>query len=225
MKLLVVEDDRDTALSLNRGLSRNGYAVDVVLNGHQALELLAINEYDLMILDLNLPDIDGLEVCRQARCQRPALLIFILTARNKVEEIITGLDHGADDYLAKPFHFVELLARTRALLRRDLRCREPQICVQDIILDPVEKVVWKAGIRVRLTRIEFSILEYLMRHPGEVASQEELLEHIWGSNANDLSNTVRVHIRSLRKKLDDDITNPRYIITVIGTGYQFKSLV
>ena len=223
MRVLLVEDEKDTALSLRRGLARNGYAVDTSADGQQALDYLAVNEYDLMILDLNLPDIDGLEVCREARCQQPELKLLILTARDKIEDIVTGLDHGADDYLVKPFHFEEVLARMRALLRRDLGYRETQICIKDIILDPVERVVWKAGHRLQLTRKEFNILEYLMRHSSEAVSQEDLLENVWGSVNNVFSNTVRVHIQSLREKLGDTIIEPQYITTVVGIGYRFAN--
>jgi DNA-binding response OmpR family regulator len=221
MKLLIVEDEKDVASALNRGLNRNGYSIDIAENGNRALELLAVNDYDLMILDLNLPDIDGLEVCRFARSQRPALLILILTARSKLQDVVTGLDNGADDYLIKPFRLQEILARIRALLRRDMRCREPLIKIKNISLDSVERVVWKADRRIQLTRKEFGVLEYLMRHPGEVVSQEELLEHVWDSKMDQFSNTVRVHIMSLRGKLDDNITDPGYITTVVGSGYRF----
>jgi DNA-binding response OmpR family regulator len=223
MKLLIVEDEKDTISILSRGLSRNGYAIDIAVNGQKALEFLAINEYDLMLLDLDLPNIDGLTICEEAHRQRPALLIIILSFRKKINDIVSGLDHGADDYLTKPFHSQEILARIRALLRRDLRCREPQICIKDIIIDPVEHVVWKAGYRIQLTRKEFGILEYLMRHPGESVSQEELLEHVWGSNTNAFSNTIRVHIQTLRKKLADDSNDPQYIATVVGIGYRFTN--
>jgi DNA-binding response OmpR family regulator len=221
MKLLLVEDEDDVASALGRGLKQNGYPVDIAENGNKALELVEINNYDLMVLDLNLPDIDGLDVCRFARSHRPALLILILTARSELADVITGLDNGADDYLIKPFHFQEILARIRALLRRDMRCREPLIKIKDISLDSVERVVWKADRRIQLTRKEFGILEYLMRHPGEVISQEELLEHVWDSTTDEFSNTVRVHIQSLREKLDDNIAEPQYIETIIGSGYSF----
>ena len=219
MRILVVEDEKDVAKALHIGLSRDGYAVDVAENGNKALEELAANEYDLLMLDLNLPDMDGLDICRLAREKHPLLLILIVTARGKQKDIITGLDYGADDYLIKPFHLKELLARIRALLRRDLRNREPILRVQEISLDPVEKVVWKSDHRIQLTRKEFGILEYLMRHPNEVISQEELLEHVWGTMTNVFSNTVRVHIQSLREKLDDD-SKPKLIETVIGSGYR-----
>lgn len=224
MKLLVVEDEKDVASALHIGLSRDGYVVDVAENGNKALEALTFNDYDLLLLDLNLPDMDGLDICRSAREKHPPLLILILTARGKQKDIVTGLDNGADDYLVKPFHLQELLARIRALLRRDLHTREPILRVQEISLDSVEKVVWKSDHRVQLTRKEFGILEYLMRHPNEVISQEELLEHVWGTITNVFSNTVRVHIQSLREKLEDNSATPRYIETIIGTGYRLISL-
>ncbi|HWR65451.1 MAG TPA: response regulator transcription factor [Bellilinea sp.] len=221
MKLLVVEDEKDVAIALCRGLTQNGYAIGIAENGNKALDLLETNNYDLMVLDLNLPDVDGLDICRLAHSKQPLLLILILTARGKQKDIITGLDNGADDYLIKPFHLQELLARIRALLRRDTRTREPILKIRDISLDSVEKVVWKADHRIRLTRKEFGILEYLMRHPNEVISQEELLEHVWGSLTNIFSNTIRVHIQSLREKLGDNSENSKYIATIIGAGYSF----
>ena len=224
MRLLIVEDEKDVASALRIGLSRDGYAIDVAENGNKAIEVLTVNDYDLLVLDLNLPDMDGLDICRLAREKHPPLLILILTARGKQKDIITGLDNGADDYLIKPFHLQELLARIRALLRRDLRTREPILRVQEISLDPVEKVVWRSDRRIQLTRKEFGILEYLMRHPNEVISQEELLEHVWGTMTNIFSNTVRVHIQSLREKLEENSTKPKYIETIIGTGYRFISL-
>ncbi len=221
MKFLVVEDEKDVATALARSLIRNGYTVDVVNNAAQATELVLVNEYDLMVLDLNLPDADGLDVCRFARKEKPTLLILILTARGMLKDIVAGLDNGADDYLTKPFHLQVILARIRALLRRDLRCRDPLIKIKDICLDPAERVVWKAGHHLELTRKEFSILEYLMRHPGEVISQEDLLEHVWSAYTNPLSNTIRVHIQSLRRKLGNESNSQQYIATVIGGGYRF----
>lgn len=221
MKLLIVEDETDVATALGRSLVRNGYVIDIAHNANQAIELLNVNDYDLMILDLNLPDKDGMDVCHFARKGNPALLILILTARGMDKDIVLGLDHGADDYLTKPFHFPILLARIRALLRRDMRCRDPVIKIKDICLDPSERVVWKAGRHLELTRKEFNILEYLMRHPGEVISQEDLLEHVWSAYTNPFSNTIRVHIQSLRRKLGDDSDSPRYINTIIGGGYRF----
>lgn len=222
MRFLIIEDESDLANSLARGLRRQGYAVDIALNGRQGQELAAVNEYDLVILDLNLPDIDGLEICKHLRAQRPTLLILILTARSHPQERITGLDLGADDYLVKPFHFGELAARVRALLRRDMRVRAPLLQHDDLKLDPAAQVVWQKKRRLSLTRKEFAILHYLLRHPGEVVSREDLLEHVWQANANLFTNVVRVHINALRRKLGDNAADPHYIETVIGAGYRLK---
>ena len=208
-------------MALARALARNGYPTDIAETGSQAIELLEVTEYDLMILDLNLPDMDGLGVCRAARQRRPKLLILILSARGRKPDIVAGLDQGADDYLVKPYNLGEILARIRALLRRDLRCRDPLIRIKDICIDLAERAVWKGEHRLQLTRKEFGILEYLMRHPGEVVSQEDLLEHVWCSNVNFFTNTVRVHVLSLRRKLGDDREEPSYITTVTGEGYRF----
>jgi len=221
MKILIVEDDKDVSTSLSRGLRQGGYVVDTAENGNSAIEFLVSNFYDLMVLDLNLPDMDGLDVCQFARKQSPSLLILILTARGELKDIVTGLDIGADDFLNKPFHLQEILARIRALLRRDMRCRDPLVKIKDISLDPIERVVWKSDRRIQLTRKEFGVLEYLMRHPGEVISQEELLEHVWDSERNEFSNTVRVHVQSIRGKLGDNGAEPKYIWTVVGSGYRF----
>jgi DNA-binding response OmpR family regulator len=223
MRLLLVEDEIDIASALAAGLRRQGYAVDIAADGQQALELAGVTDYDLLILDLNLPNMDGLEVCRRLRASCPSLLILMLTARSQPQERVIGLDTGADDYLVKPFHFAELVARLRALLRRDVRTRTPLLEYQDIKLDPVTRTVWQANRRLELTNKEFGILEYLLRHPGEIVSQETLLEHVWDMQANPLTNTVRVHMNSLRRKLGDVAETPRYIETVIGQGYRLHT--
>jgi DNA-binding response OmpR family regulator len=220
MRILVVEDESDIADALARGLRHEGYAVDVTGDGPGALELAAIHDYDLLILDLSLPGIDGIDVCRGLRASHPALLILMLTARSQLHERVLGLDAGADDYLVKPFHFAELVARARALLRRDMRGRTPLLVYKDIKLDPATRTAWQGNRRLELTGKEFGILEYLLRHQGEIVSQETLLEHVWDMSANPLTNTVRVHINSLRRKLDDMVETPRYIETIIGQGYR-----
>jgi DNA-binding response OmpR family regulator len=192
MRLLIIEDEPDLAEGLARGLRHHGYAVDMAYDGLQGWELASTNDYDLLILDLNLPAMDGLEVCRRVRA----------------------------NCLVKPFHFAELVARIRALLRRDMRARTPLLQYRDLKLDPIARVAWLGKRRLELTGKEFSILEYLMRHQGEVVSQEALLEHVWDMQANPLTNTVRVHINSLRRKLEDMAETPRYIETCIGHGYR-----
>lgn len=220
MRLLLVEDEIDIASALATGLRRQGYAVDIAGDGQQALELANVTDYDLLILDLNLPNMDGLEVCHRLRASSPSLLILMLTARSQPQERVIGLDTGADDYLVKPFHFAELVARLRALLRRDVRVRTPLLEYKDLKLDPVTRTAWQANRRLELTNKEFGILEYLLRHQGEIVSQETLLEHVWDMQANPLTNTVRVHMNSLRRKLGDVAETPRYIETVIGQGYR-----
>lgn len=224
MRILIVEDELDLANALARGLRQQGYAVDIAVSGEQGWERGEVNEYDLVILDLNLPEMDGLEVCRRLRASKPELLILMLTARSRLEDKVTGLDLGADDYLVKPFHFEELAARIRTLLRRDLRAREPILRAGDLKLDPASRTAWQGKRRLDLTHKEFAILEYLMRHPGEVISQEELIEHIWGEEVNLFTGSVRVHICSLRRKLGDSAEHPRYIETVVGCGYRLPAL-
>ncbi|GAB4581925.1 MAG: response regulator transcription factor [Anaerolineales bacterium] len=220
MKILIVEDEFDLVNALARGLRQQGYAVDIAVDGQQGWELGEVNEYDLLILDLNLPGMDGLEVCQRLRASKPELLILMLTARSMIEDKVSGLDLGADDYLVKPFQFEELTARMRALLRRDLRVREPILQVGDLKLDPAGRSAWRGRRRLELTSKEFAILEYLMRRPGEVVSQEELLEHVWDGEVNLFTSTVRVHLHSLRRKLGDLGERPQYIETVPGAGYR-----
>lgn len=223
MRILIIEDEFDLAEALAKGLKNNGYAADIALLGEEALQKIEFNEYDLAVLDLNLPDIDGLELCKTLRARKPKLLILILTCRKRLKDKVMGLDMGADDYLAKPFHFQELLARIRALLRRDLPTKEPILQVGDLKLDPSSRTVFKGNRRLELRNKEFCILEYLMRRAGEVISQEELLEHAWGEEELDFfTANLRVHIHSLRKELNDDAQNPKYIETLPGVGYRLK---
>ena len=220
MKLLIIEDEVDFANALARGLRKLGYAVDLAADGKQGLELAEVNKYDLLILDLNLPSMDGLEICRRLRAAQPQLLLLILTARSRLEDKVSGLDLGADDYLVKPFHFEELVARIRALMRRDLRVREPILRAGELKFDPASQIAWRGKRRLELTRKELAILEYLMHHPGEVISQEELIEHVWSEDVNLFTSSVRTHIHSLRRKLGDTTEKPRFIETVIGLGYR-----
>jgi DNA-binding response OmpR family regulator len=223
VRLLLIEDENSLATPLARGLSREGYAIDVACDGAEALAFAGVNDYDLVVLDLNLPVVDGLAVLQRLKADRPKLLVIALTARGTAQQRIAGLDLGADDYLVKPFDYGELCARIRALLRRDLRSREPVLSAGDLKLDPAGHVVWQGKRRLELTRKEFGILEYLMRRPGEVISQEDLLEHVWNEEANPYTNVIRTHVTSLRRKLGDSVTTPSYITTVIGRGYRLES--
>jgi len=220
MRILIIEDELDLANALARGLRQEGYAVDIAMDGERGWELGQIYEYDLVVLDLNLPKLDGLEVCKRFRSSKPEMLILMLTARSRLEDKVVGLDIGADDYLVKPFHFEELTARIRALLRRDLRVREPILEARDLRLDPTSRIAWQKKQRLSLTKKEFAILEYLMRHAGEVVSQEEFIEHVWNEDVNLFTASVRVHVHSLRRKLGDNPNLPRYIETITGIGYR-----
>lgn len=219
MRILIIEDEIDLADTISRSLTKEGFAVDSAYDGTEGYELACIYEYDLLILDINLPGINGLDICQALRKTNPKLLILILSARSEPEDRIIGLNMGADDYLIKPFHFGELLARIQALLRRDLGDRTMILSYKNVKLDPNARTAWLDNKKLILTRKEFAILEYLMRDPGKVISQEELLEHVWNTTVNPFTNVVRVHINSLRKKLGDDPKNPQFITTIIGEGY------
>lgn len=215
MKLLIVEDEQDIRNAIKRGLIKKGYAVDTAEDGADALELNFINDYDLIVLDLNLPGIDGLDVLRKIRQQNKTKRILILSARSDVSDRIAGLDFGANDYLTKPFHFDELEARIRSLLRRDFVQKDAIVRCCDICLDTVSRDVLECGAKISLTKTEFSILEYLMLHQERPVSAEELIEHIYDSETDMFSNAISVHIHSLRKKLSRNI-----IKNIRGIGYQ-----
>jgi DNA-binding response OmpR family regulator len=223
MRLLVVEDEEDLAEAVRLGLVRAGYAVDVAGDAAQAYDRLAVNAYDLMLLDINLPDADGFGVCHAIRRgEVPVeggadLRVLMLTARGALHDRVRGLDEGADDYLVKPFALAELLARVRALLRRDTGGGTAVLEVGGIRLDVARHEASVAGGALHLTPKEFGVLEYLMTRPGHVVSAEELLEHVWDENADPFTQTVRVTVGTLRRKLGGDA-----IETVVGRGYRLK---
>lgn len=219
MRVLVVEDEVDLADAVARGLRNEGYAVDVAYEGLEALEKAAVNAYDLVCLDLNLPGADGLDVCRRLKATEDGPRVLMLTARDSLEDRVTGLDHGADDYLVKPFEFPELTARVRALLRRDGGRSGAVLEVGDLVLDTARHEARRDGELLNLTPKEFALLRYFMSHPGEVLSAEDLLEHVWDENADPFTNTVRVTVMTLRRKLDAP-GDKQPIETVIGTGYR-----
>ena len=220
MRILLVEDEVDLAEAVASSLRREGYAVDVAFDGEAGLELAVVHAYDLAVIDWNLPGIDGMRLCQQVRDEAAATFVLLLTARASVADRVAGLDAGADDYLTKPFATAELLARVRALLRRDQRLPGAVLAARDLRLDLASRRAWQGDRPLQLTRLEYSILEYLIRHAGEVISQETLLEHVWDAHADPFTNTVRVHILSLRRKLGDNTANPRYIETIVGRGYR-----
>jgi two-component system OmpR family response regulator len=222
MRLLVVEDDPSLGQVLRRALADDGYAVDLAAYAVDARHHLQTTTYDAVVLDLGLPDGDGLALCRDARAAGVTTPILVLTARDGLSDKVAGLDSGADDYLTKPFDFPELAARLRALLRRPSAARGPILTAGDIRLDPASKRVWRGAVMVPLTARELALLEYLMRHPGQVLSRSDLLEHVWDANYDGLSNVVDVHIANLRRKLDLP-GDPAPIETLRGLGYRLDA--
>jgi DNA-binding response OmpR family regulator len=218
MRLLVVEDDRALATVLRRGLVEEGYAVDVAHRAATADEFVAVNDYALIVLDLGLPDGDGMDLCQRWRDGGVAAHILMLTARDARADRIGGLDAGADDYVTKPFDYDEFAARVRALLRRPRAERRPTLEVGDLRLDPVTRSVTRSGIQVPLTAREFTLLRILMARAGEVVQRGDLMEQAWDAHYDGLSNTLEVHIASLRRKLDVP-GRPTPIETVRGVGY------
>ncbi len=223
MRLLVVEDEERLASALERGLAREGYAVDVILDGSRALTRLrnTHEEYDLAVLDVMLPGIDGISICRRLREEGVSLPILMLTARDGTADKVLGLNSGADDYLVKPFAFEELLARIRTLLRRPAHVLPPRLEVADLTLEPDSHVVTRAGRQVLLTAKEFALLEYFMRHKGEILSRDRILTHAWDYEFDGFSNVVDVHVKNLRKKIDA-AGRPKLFHTVRGVGYVLK---
>lgn len=219
MRILVAEDDRSVASFLKKGLEAEHYAVDVVLDGQQALEMVDTYEYDLLVLDLVLPRLHGLQVLKHVRARKQPLPVLVLTGRSRVEERVEGLDLGADDYLVKPFAFRELSARVRALLRRGTQPPELSLHVEDLQMNRVDRVVRRGEKRIELTPKEFSLLEYLMRNAGRTLSRPMIIEHVWNFSFDTMTNVVDVYINYLRKKVDASFEK-RLIHTVRGVGYQ-----
>jgi DNA-binding response OmpR family regulator len=221
MKLLVVEDEHKIANALKQGLEQESYAVDVAYDGDQGLANALGSNYDLILLDRMLPgSIDGLELCRQLRGKNIHTPILMLTAKDGVNDRVSGLDSGADDYLAKPFAFEELLARIRALLRRPQDATSPILKVGDLTLDPADYVVKRAGTEIALSKREFALLEYLMRNPGRILSKQRIIGHVWDFDADILPNTVEVYMGYLRNKIDKPFKGRNLIKTIRGFGYK-----
>ncbi len=225
MRMLIVEDEPDLSAALQVGLRRDGYAVDAASDGAAAIERLTATPYDLVCLDLGLPDVDGRDICRAIRTgelaisDEPQPRILMLTARDSLDDRVAGLDDGADDYLAKPFSFAELTARIRALTRRDSVNAGAVIRLGALELDAARYEVRRHGQRLDLTPKEFALLRYCMLHPGQVLTPERLLEHVWDEQADPFSNTVRVTISNLRRKLAA-AGGGQPIVTVTGVGYR-----
>jgi two-component system, OmpR family, response regulator len=219
--LLVVEDDVRMAGLLKRGLEEEGYAVDVAANGEDGVWLGTENGYDAVVLDLMLPDLDGFEVCRRLRAAGRWAPVMMLTARDAVSDRVAGLDAGADDYLTKPFSFQELFARLRALVRRGAGERPAVLEVGDLSLDPATRKATRDGQELTLSAKELALLEYFMRHPGEVLSRSQIIEHVWDFAYDGGSNVVDVYVRYLREKVDRPFGR-RSLETVRGAGYRLR---
>ena len=218
MRILVVEDDPAAAAVLSKGLREHTYAVDVAADGSTALEQASINDYDLIVLDVLMPGINGLEVCRRLRAEGIAAPILMLTARGEPDQRVEGLDVGADDYLAKPYHFPELLARVRALLRRGPALTPSVLSFHDLTVDTRARRVERAGRAIALTTKEYALLEYLLRRQGEVVGRADIAEHVWDDSFDPMSNLIEVYIQRLRRKIDD-VHPVKLIHTQRGAGY------
>lgn len=222
MRLLIAEDDFALASFVKKGLDAEHYAVDTIGDGEQARAMAAELDYDLVILDLNLPRLDGVAVLRHLRTRKPSVPVLVLSGRTRVEDRVQCLDLGADDYLAKPFSFSELSARIRALLRRSHLPVESVLTVDDLKLDRVERRVERGGRRIELTSKEFALLEYLMRNAGRRITRAMIIEHVWNLSFDSCTNVVDVYINYLRNKVDEGF--PRKLIhTIRGVGYELSS--
>ncbi len=222
MRILVVEDEAGIARFIRQGLSEAGYAVDVASDGEEGLDYALVAPYDLIILDILLPKMDGLRLLRELRDRGVRTPVLLLTALDAVDDRVRGLDSGADDYLVKPFAFPELLARVRALLRRPPLQSNTVLRVGDLEMDLVRREVRRAGRRIDLSPREFSLLEYLMRHPNQVLTRTQIAEHIWNFDFYAESNVVDVYIGYLRRKIDRGFDRP-LIHTVRGVGYRLSA--
>jgi two-component system, OmpR family, response regulator len=221
VRVLIVEDEQKMAGLIKRGLTREGMAVDTVGRGEDALWRAGATEYDAIVLDVMLPGIDGFEVCQRLRDSGVWAPILMLTARDGVRDRVAGLDRGADDYLVKPFSYAELLARLRALFRRGRAERPTELAAGDLRLDPATRRVWRGRAEIELSPKEFAVLETFMRHPGEVLSRFQLLEHAWDYEYENRSNVVDAYVRFLRRKVDKPF-GVSSIETVRGAGYRFR---
>jgi two-component system copper resistance phosphate regulon response regulator CusR len=222
MRILIAEDDPALASFVKKGLEAEYYAVDISPNGEQARAMAAELDYDLLILDLGLPLLDGVTVLRSLRESKPSMPILIVTSRNRVEDRVQCLDLGADDYLTKPFSFAELSARIRALLRRSRLSATSTLSVADLKLDRVERRVERAGRRIDLTSKEFALLEYMMRNVGRRVTRAMIIEHVWNLSFDTSTNIVDVYVNYLRRKMDKDFASP-LIHTVRGVGYELSN--
>jgi heavy metal response regulator len=221
MRVLLVEDEKRIADFIRKGLSEYGYAVDVAGDGEEALDWVDVAQFDIVVLDVMLPVRDGIDVCRELRGRGVQTPVLMLTARDAIEDRVRGLDSGADDYLVKPFAFAELLARLRALARRERSVSGARLQVGGLILDTTTREVFREGRPIDLTSKEYALLEHLMRHPNHVLTRTMIAEHVWNYDFDNATNVIDVHIRNLRRKIDDPFPD-RLIHTVRGAGYRIS---
>jgi heavy metal response regulator len=221
MRILVVEDEKKVASFIKKGLEEEGYAVDVANDGAEGLALALECVHNLIILDIRLPKMDGLQVLQALRQARVATPVLLLTVRATIEEKVLGLDAGADDYLTKPFAFQELVARVRALLRRRTEAEPTVLQVGDLVLDPARRTVARGGAKIELTPREFTLLDYFMRNPGRVLTRTMIAERVWDYSFDTSTNVIDVYVNYLRKKIDTD-REPKLLHTVRGVGYVLK---
>ncbi len=221
MRILIVEDEYKIANSIKRGLEQEGYAVDVVYDGNEGYDMAMGETYDVIILDILLPGMNGIEICKRIREEKVYTPILLLTALGRINDKVEGLNSGADDYLVKPFAFEELLARIRALSRRPRNLDETKLKVNDLELETLNFEVKRGNKKINLTKREFSLLEYLMRNKGRVLTKDQIIAHVWDYNSDILPNTVEVYISYLREKIDKPFPNRKSLIhTVRGFGYK-----
>jgi len=220
MRILLVEDEHKIAASLKKGLEQESYAVDIAFDGTTGLDLALTEDYDLMVLDRLLPEIDGIEICKKIREKGIHTPVLMLTAKGQVQDKVEGLDAGADDYLTKPFAFEELLARIRALIRRPKDNLGQILKINDLTLNTTTYEVKREGKRIDLSSKEFSLLEFLLRHPNQILSKEQIINHVWDYESDILPNTVEVYIGYLRNKIDKPFNNLHLLHTIRGFGYK-----
>lgn len=221
MKILIVEDEHLIATAIKKGLEQEHYIVDIAYDGEKGFDLASSGDYDLILLDLMLPKMDGIEVCRQLRQQQIHVPILMLTAKSQIEDKIKGLNNGADDYLTKPFAFEELLARIRALTRRPQKSSSEIITVADLSINLSTYEVTRQGKSIILSGKEYSLLECLMRHANKILNKDQLIQHVWSYESDILPNTVEVYIRNLRQKIDQPFKT-KLIKTIRGFGYKIS---
>ena len=220
MRILVIEDEHKIANSIKKGLEQESFAVDVVYDGERGFDLAMEEKYDVVVLDLMLPKMDGVEICKQLRQERIHTPVLMLTAKGQLDDKVKGLNAGADDYLVKPFAFVELLARIRALARRPKTSLSQVLTVEDLSLNPLTFEVKRAGKQIKLSKKEHALLEYLLRHKNKILTKEQIINHVWDYDADVLPNTLEVYIGYLRNKIDKPFKNLPLIQTMRGFGYK-----